>query len=75
MRQKSRQVPGIRMKAITTCDSPPSASTLFPLSALAFTLNCLNYAMETYYMVVVMGIPIWQRPSALTGVKLSRWSL
>ena len=75
MRQESRQAPGIRMKAITTYDSPPSASTLVPLFALAVTLNGLNYAMETYYMVVVMGRPIWQRPSALTGVKLSRWSL
>lgn len=63
------------MKAITTYDSPPSASTLFPLFAPAATLICLNYAMETYYMVAVMGRPVWQRPPALTGVKLSRWSL
>lgn len=41
MRQKHRQVPGIRMKAITTHDSPHSASTLFPVFALPVTLSYL----------------------------------
>lgn len=86
MRQRSRQVPGIRMKAITTHHNSPSALPPNPPSSPSLYFLVIQTISVMCWRPITHGsghgktqLAINQdgraKASALTRIRLSRWSL